>query len=387
MLRRQARLDRALEAVSDRGLGEPGPEGAHRAARGGVSDPVSRSDPGLRRGQRGGRGLQEPAQRAAPRRARQRAAAPPGRSRRAAAARPAARSARLPGRGRRLARMAGAAGASTSSVAPKRSRSARRSASPAPLALRANRLRVDRAGLLARLAEERPGAEIAASDDRARRRARAAHRLAVPDRRVHRGSVRGRGRRRADRRRAVRRRARRAHPGRVRRAGRQERAPGGAGRQPGGDRRRRHLAREAAGRRASSAGAWACRGSPRSSRISRARGRTRRGATTACCWTRLAPGSACCAATPRRWRAARRPTWRRWRRRSRGCSRRVAPLVLPGGSLIYSVCTFDRQECEAVIEGFLRSHPDVSNRTSERTSRRIAGGIESWHSLGRAHRR
>jgi 16S rRNA (cytosine967-C5)-methyltransferase len=35
----------------------------------------------------------------------------------------------------------------------------------------------------------------------------------------------------------------------------------------------------------------------------------------------------------------------------------VAPLVLPGGSLTYSVCTFDRLECEAVIEGFLRAHP------------------------------
>jgi len=36
----------------------------------------------------------------------------------------------------------------------------------------------------------------------------------------------------------------------------------------------------------------------------------------------------------------------------------VAPLVLPGGSLIYSVCTYDRAECEAVVEGFLRAHPD-----------------------------
>lgn len=35
----------------------------------------------------------------------------------------------------------------------------------------------------------------------------------------------------------------------------------------------------------------------------------------------------------------------------------VAPLVMPGGILTYSVCTFDRQECEAVIEAFLRSHP------------------------------
>lgn len=36
----------------------------------------------------------------------------------------------------------------------------------------------------------------------------------------------------------------------------------------------------------------------------------------------------------------------------------LAPLVLPGGSLTYSVCTFDRQECESVIAAFLRTHPD-----------------------------
>ena len=65
VLRRQARLDRALEAISDRGLSRPRPAGPHRAARGGLSDPVSRSHPGLRRGQRGGRGLQDAARRAA----------------------------------------------------------------------------------------------------------------------------------------------------------------------------------------------------------------------------------------------------------------------------------------------------------------------------------
>jgi 16S rRNA (cytosine967-C5)-methyltransferase len=36
----------------------------------------------------------------------------------------------------------------------------------------------------------------------------------------------------------------------------------------------------------------------------------------------------------------------------------LAPLVVPGGALIYSVCTFDRQECEAVIERFLTARPD-----------------------------
>ncbi len=36
----------------------------------------------------------------------------------------------------------------------------------------------------------------------------------------------------------------------------------------------------------------------------------------------------------------------------------VAPLVMPGGLLVYSVCTFDRQECEEVIERFLATRPD-----------------------------
>ena len=49
----------------------------------------------------------------------------------------------------------------------------------------------------------------------------------------------------------------------------------------------------------------------------------------------------------------------------------VAPLVLPGGSLTYSVCTFDRQECEAIVEGFLRSHPMF------RVERAEAGGLAS----------
>jgi len=36
----------------------------------------------------------------------------------------------------------------------------------------------------------------------------------------------------------------------------------------------------------------------------------------------------------------------------------LAPLVAPGGSLTYSVCTFDRAECEDVVEAFLRAHGD-----------------------------
>jgi 16S rRNA (cytosine967-C5)-methyltransferase len=36
----------------------------------------------------------------------------------------------------------------------------------------------------------------------------------------------------------------------------------------------------------------------------------------------------------------------------------VAPLVMPGGVLVYSVCTFDRQECEDVVERFVAARPE-----------------------------
>jgi 16S rRNA (cytosine967-C5)-methyltransferase len=36
----------------------------------------------------------------------------------------------------------------------------------------------------------------------------------------------------------------------------------------------------------------------------------------------------------------------------------VAPLVVPGGVLTYSVCTFERAECEDVVAAFLRGHPE-----------------------------
>jgi len=35
----------------------------------------------------------------------------------------------------------------------------------------------------------------------------------------------------------------------------------------------------------------------------------------------------------------------------------LAPLLLPGGALTYSVCTFDRPECEDVVAAFLAGHP------------------------------
>jgi 16S rRNA (cytosine967-C5)-methyltransferase len=48
----------------------------------------------------------------------------------------------------------------------------------------------------------------------------------------------------------------------------------------------------------------------------------------------------------------------------------VAPLVLPGGALVYSVCTFERAECEDVVEGFLRDasvHPGFRLERTLRT--------------------
>jgi 16S rRNA (cytosine967-C5)-methyltransferase len=36
----------------------------------------------------------------------------------------------------------------------------------------------------------------------------------------------------------------------------------------------------------------------------------------------------------------------------------LAPLLKPGGVLTYSVCTFDRVECEDVVAAFLRAHPE-----------------------------
>jgi 16S rRNA (cytosine967-C5)-methyltransferase len=52
----------------------------------------------------------------------------------------------------------------------------------------------------------------------------------------------------------------------------------------------------------------------------------------------------------------------------------VAPLVLPGGSLTYSVCTFDRQECEAVIEGFLGTRPEFHVEAPEELPATPRGG-------------
>jgi 16S rRNA (cytosine967-C5)-methyltransferase len=57
----------------------------------------------------------------------------------------------------------------------------------------------------------------------------------------------------------------------------------------------------------------------------------------------------------------------------------LAPMVLPGGSLTYSVCTFDRQECEAVVEGFLRAH---ANFRIEHAASAPAAGVDKLQQSG-----
>lgn len=57
----------------------------------------------------------------------------------------------------------------------------------------------------------------------------------------------------------------------------------------------------------------------------------------------------------------------------------VAPALLPGGLLTYAVCTFERQECEEVVAAFLRDHPRF-----EREPAAGAGGRVPWAALANA---
>jgi 16S rRNA (cytosine967-C5)-methyltransferase len=57
----------------------------------------------------------------------------------------------------------------------------------------------------------------------------------------------------------------------------------------------------------------------------------------------------------------------------------VAPALLPGGLLVYAVCTFDRRECEDVVAAFLRAHPDFAIEGAVE-----AGGRVPWARLTEA---
>jgi 16S rRNA (cytosine967-C5)-methyltransferase len=54
----------------------------------------------------------------------------------------------------------------------------------------------------------------------------------------------------------------------------------------------------------------------------------------------------------------------------------VAPALLPGGVLVYAVCTFERRECEDVVAAFLRAHPDFAIEGAA-----AAGGSVPWDRL------
>ena len=54
----------------------------------------------------------------------------------------------------------------------------------------------------------------------------------------------------------------------------------------------------------------------------------------------------------------------------------VAPALLPGGLLVYAVCTFERRECEEVVAAFLRAHPRFAIEPAT-----TAGGRVPWDRL------
>jgi 16S rRNA C967 or C1407 C5-methylase (RsmB/RsmF family) len=54
----------------------------------------------------------------------------------------------------------------------------------------------------------------------------------------------------------------------------------------------------------------------------------------------------------------------------------VAPVVAPGGLLVYAVCTFDRVEGESVLAAFLETHPDFQLEAPA-----AAGGTVPWARL------
>jgi 16S rRNA (cytosine967-C5)-methyltransferase len=57
----------------------------------------------------------------------------------------------------------------------------------------------------------------------------------------------------------------------------------------------------------------------------------------------------------------------------------VAPALLPGGLLVYAVCTFERRECEDVVAAFLRAHPRFAIENAA-----AAGGHVPWARLADA---
>ena len=57
----------------------------------------------------------------------------------------------------------------------------------------------------------------------------------------------------------------------------------------------------------------------------------------------------------------------------------TAPALLPGGLLTYAVCTFDRRECEEVVGAFLAAHPGFAREPAA-----AAGGRVPWQRLADA---
>ena len=143
----------------------------------------------------------------------------------------------------------------------------------------------------------------------------------------------------------------------LRRAGRQDGAPAGAGRS-GCDRarrRRRAPAARATEPAAPAAAGHAARAPTRAP--STAGGTARR--FTPCCSMRPAARRASCDAIPTCAGCAARRTWPRWRARKRNCSMRCGRPLRPGGVLLYVTCSIFRVEGQQQIDAFLQRHGDA----------------------------
>jgi 16S rRNA (cytosine967-C5)-methyltransferase len=64
----------------------------------------------------------------------------------------------------------------------------------------------------------------------------------------------------------------------------------------------------------------------------------------------------------------------------------LAPALRPGGVLTYAVCTFERQECEEVVAAFLGAHPQFAIEPPSAAGGRVpwaaladaSGGVRTW---------
>jgi 16S rRNA (cytosine1407-C5)-methyltransferase len=82
-------------------------------------------------------------------------------------------------------------------------------------------------------------------------------------------------------------------------------------------------------------------------------------------------------------------SWAHWSpRKIRECARKQAGLIesaylalKPGGTLVYSTCSFAPEEDEAVVDGLLRDHPEAVVLSTEVPAATTQAGITAWEGV------